>query len=744
MPRLTCFTFVLITCVGTTVRADDPPKPLTVERIFTSGEFSPQSAPAYRFRERGGMLSLKVASGRSGRDLVLTDIASGSDQILIAAHRFTPRGAEQPLNIEDYWLSKDESKVLIFTNSQRVWRQRSRGDFWVLDVTAGDVKKLGGHAPAGILQFAKFSPDGTRVAYVREGNLSVQDLGTDKITAITTDGSRMRINGTFDWVYEEELALRDGFRWSPDGRQIAYWQIDGTGVREVPLVNNLGGLYPEVQWIPYPKVGEQNPSARIGVVSAAGGETKWLDVPGDPREHYIAQMDWAGNSDEIVLQQFNRLQNTNKVFLANATSGQSVNILTETDAAWVENNNAHLEWIGDGSRFLWLSERNGWQHSYAVTRKGDVMPITQGDFDVISTVGLDPAGEGLYYMASPENATQSYLYHVKTDGTANDRLTPADQPGTHSYRLSPDAKFAVHTWSRLGEPPVTELVALPNHESVRVLTKNEPLKETLSKLPRGKSEFFRVDIGEGVQLDGWCLLPPEFDLNKKYPVLVYVYGEPAGQTVLDRWGGNSYLWHRMLSQQGYVVLSVDNRGTPAPRGREWRKCVYRQVGVLSSADQAAALRQLLKERPYLDPERVAVWGWSGGGSMTLNLLFRSSDLYRAGMSVAPVPNQRYYDTIYQERYMGLPGDNAEGYRNGSPITFAHQLKGKLLLVHGTGDDNCHFQGTEALVDELVAHNKPFAMFAYPSRSHSISERTNTTRHLYEMLTRFLNEAVPAK
>ncbi len=720
------------------------PKLLTLDRIFDSQDFRSEDAPPIQWnKRRGGYTSLETSAVKgAGQDLVWHDPASDRKEILVRAHRFIPPGAESPLAIESYTFSDDESKLLIFTNSKRVWRTGSRGDYWVLDIAAGELKKLGGDAAPATLMFATFSPDGSRAAFVRENNLYVQDLHDLQVTPLTTDGSPQIINGTFDWVYEEELNLRNGFRWSPDGRYVAYWQINTTGVREFLLINNVDNLYSQVQAIPYPKAGEKNSAARIGVVSASGGETQWLALPGDSREHYVAQLDWAGNSRELLLQQFNRLQNTNRLMLANAKSGKVRTILTETDAAWVENNNSELHWFDDHKKLVWLSERDGWQHAYAVTRAGGhATLITPGHFDVIRVEAVDSREGWLYYIASPDNPTQRYLHRVRLDGTQGQRVTPVKQAGTHGYSISPDAKWAIHTYSTFDMPPVADLISLPDHKPVRVLTENKNLKKTLAKLKRPTSEFFRVNIGNDVLLDAWCVKPPDFAMTKIYPVLFYVYGEPAGQTVLDQWGGKRYLWHLLLAQQGYIVMSVDNRGTPAPRGREWRKIIFRQVGILAPADQAAAAQAILKERPYIDPQRIAIWGWSGGGSMTLNAIFRYPDLYRAAMSVAPVPNQRFYDSIYQERYMGLPGDNAEGYRLGSAITYASQLKGELLLVHGTGDDNVHYQGTEALINELIVHNKPFTMFAYPNRSHSISERKNTTRHLYGLLTRFLNEKI---
>jgi dipeptidyl-peptidase-4 len=728
--------------------AEDPkpdPSLLTLDRIFESSEFRPKSGPTLQWnKRRGGYVSLdKPTGGGSGQDLVWHNVIGDEHEILMPAHHFVPPGGEAPLTIESFAFSDDESKLLIYANSKRVWRTRSRGDYWVLDIASGELKQLGGDVEPSTMMFATFSPDGTRVAFVHENNLFVQNVRDLKVTPLTTDGSAQLINGTFDWVNEEELGLQNGFRWSPDGEKIAYWQVDTSGVRDFFLINNVDGLYASIQPIPYPKAGEVNSAVRVGVVRSHGGETKWLDVPGDPRQHYLAYLDWAENSKEILLQQFNRLQNTNLLMMADAESGSVRVVLTETDAAWVENSNQHPHWFDNSRQLVWLSERDGWQHVYSVAREdGQARLLTPGEWDVDRVEAVDERNGWLYCLASPDNPTQRYLYRVPlAGGSSPERITPTDQPGTHSYNISSDAKFAVHTYSTFETPPIVELVSLPEHKTVRVLEDNKELKEKLAKLKRPATEFFRVEIGDGVQLDGWCITPPKLNEKKKYPVLFHVYGEPAGQTVLDRWGTTRHLWHLMLAQQGYVVISVDNRGTPAPRGREWRKCIYRQIGVLASADQAAAVRAILKNRPYLDSQRVAVWGWSGGGSMTLNAMFRYPDLYQAGMSVAPVPNQRYYDSIYQERYMGLPTGNPDGYRRGSAMNYAHQLKGELLLVHGTGDDNVHYQGSEALINELVAHNKQFSMFAYPNRSHSISERKNTSRHLFGLLTSFLNEKI---
>jgi dipeptidyl-peptidase 4 len=713
-----------------------------IDRIFADRAYeAPRFGPA-RWLPDGAAYAI-VERSAGGSEIVRYDAATGTRTVVVPAAALVPKGTGAAIDIEDYAWSADGRRLLVFTNTRKVWRQNTRGDYWVLDVASGTLTKVDESAPEASLMFAKFSPDATRVAYVRGNNIYVQQIPDGSVTPLTRDGSETTINGTSDWVYEEELNVRDAFRWSPDGRQIAYWQFDSTKVGIFSLINDTAALYPTITRIPYPKAGTTNSAVRVGVVSATGGETHWMDVPGDPRDNYVARMDWL-DAGTLGIEQLNRLQNRNDFLLADARTGKVTRAFRDESRTWVELVE-DIRWINDGDAFLWLSERDGWQHVYRVPRGGgDPVPITRFDADATDVVGTDAAGGWLYFIASPENATQRYLYRAKLNGSGvPERVTPATQPGTHSYDLAPGGKLAFHTWSQIDRPPVMDVVTLPEHRSLRTLTDPSELRTHLANVLNPPAEFVKVDIGGGVTLDGWVLTPAGLDRTRKYPVIVHVYGEPASQTVTDRWGGGRMLFHRALADAGYIVVSFDNRGTPAPKGAAWRKVIYGTVGDLSSKEQAAAIRALGRSRPYIDLDRVGVWGWSGGGSNTLNCMFRFPDLYKVGVAVAPVPDQRLYDTIYQERYMGLPQENADGYRIGSPINFAEGLQGRLLVVHGSGDDNVHYQGTERLVNRLVELGKPFDLMVYPNRTHAISEGPGTTPHIYHLIARYFLEHLAA-
>lgn len=781
-----------------------PVAELSIERLVSSA-FKPESAPAIRWLTRPGeettvaYTTIEPVAATAGqiqpaseqedarpsqeeeappKDIVRYDLHTGARTVLVSAAQLTPPGTDRPLAIDGYEWSGDRKRLLLYTNARKVWRRKTRGDYWTLDLDSQHLRRLGppasGEDGGARLMFASFSPDGTRVAYLRRDlgatrtptNLYVEDLATGAITALTRDaeirrpggGGRTVINGTADWVNEEEFGIRKAYEWSPDGRYIAYWQFDATAVRDFYLINNTDTLYPAVTPVPYPKAGTANAAVRIGIVAAGGGPTRWLSLSDDPSNHYVARIAWSPDSRELFLQHLDRPQQTLDLLAADAATGKIRHVLRERADTWVDMVE-DFDWLDDAGReFLWVSERGGWRHAYRASRNGGApQPIVRGDFDAIRLAGKDASEGWLYFIASPDDATQRRLYRVRLDGSSRvpERLTPAHAPGAHGYDLSPDGRWAVHTVSRLDAPPQVALLSLPDHRVRHVFTDNTALRAKLDALFARPAEFFRITIPDlqpaatgkraavTVQLDGWMLKPPRFDPAKRYPVLVYVYGEPAGQTTVDRWLGERGLFHRYLAAQGYIVASLDNRGTPAPKGRAWRHAVYGAVGVLAADEQAAAVRALLAERPYLDPDRVGVWGWSGGGSMTLHAMFRYPELYRMGMSLAPVPDQRYYDTIYQERYMHTPQANPDGYRRGSPITYAEGLRGKLLLVSGTGDDNVHYQITELLMNRLVALGKPFDLMIYPNRSHSINEGEGTTPHLYGTMARYITAHLPA-
>jgi dipeptidyl-peptidase-4 len=670
-------------------------------------------------------------------DIVRYDAASGARTVLVPASALVPGEGQAPLKVSDYEWSTDKRWLLLHVRHETARRNNPVGDYWLLDTTGGGLHPLGRGLSAPGLLYAEFSPDGKSVAYVHQNDLYVEPVQGGARRQLTSDGNALRLNGRADVAYEEEFSLGKAFAWSPDSSRIAYWQFDTEGIGTFYMIRNTGGVYSQVVPQQYPKPGTVISAVRVGTVSVRGGATTWFSLEGDPRQHYIPRMAWAADSSEVIIQYLNRLQNRNTVLLGKARDGKVRAVFEDADPAWINVNDP--VWVSD-QRFTWLSERDGWRHLYTVARDGSGPELrTPGDFDVISLLQVDPDSGYAYFIASPDNATQRYLYRARLSGAPQvERLTPAGADGVHAYSLSPGARMAFHTVSRFDQPPVTDVVRLPDHVVTRVMSDNHRMQAQVASAAKGEVEFFKVTASDGLELDAWMMKPPNFDPTRTYPLLLYVYSEPAGQTVQDSWGGDRYLWHLMLTQKGYVVASVDSRGANSPRGREWRKSIYRQVGLIASRDQADALSAMLTSRPYIDPARVGIWGRSGGGAMTLNALFRYPQLYAVGIAIAGPTDQRLYNAIYQERYMGLPQDNVDGYRDGSPINFAQGLAGKLLLVHGTGDDNVHYQNMEQLVDRLIQHGKQFSMMAYPDRGHGISEKPGTRLHLQTMMTDYLD------
>ncbi|MCH1926105.1 S9 family peptidase [Shewanella sp. C32] len=734
---------------------------LTLQQIFHDKAFKPERAPYFRWLDDGSGYTVLESRDKSaekpkpgeeeehgvkGSDIVFYQADGTGRKVLVSLEQLTPKDAKEALTIEDYRWSDDGNWLLVFTNAEKVWRSRSRGDYWVLNLKTNQLQQVGGATPEGkSLMFAKFSPDSQRVAYVQHNNIFMESLtGKDaakhKVTQLTFDGTDSLINGHFDWVYEEEFTIRDGFEWSPDSQNIAYWQLDSSGVKQFTMINNTDALYPTITQFPYPKAGEQNSAVRIGVVNINDAKTRWAPLPGDNRDRYVPRISWAGTSAAVMIQDVNRPQNSNVLRLFDWQHEQLSTILTEHDDAFLEWYYS-AEWEKDGSHFIWHSERDGWRHLYRVSRDGkSVVDLTPGAYDIVDLLTLNEATNSLYFTASPDHPESRYLYRANLDGTGKlERLTPAQFQGSNSYYISKDGSLAMHSHSRFDVPSSNEIIKVDGHQTIKALTDNAELKAKLATVDLPKHQFFQVNARDGVALDGWIMFPPHMDPNKKYPIIFYVYGEPWGSTVQDRWGGGNYLWSSMMAQRGFIMASIDNRGTRAPKGRDWRKSIYKKIGSITVRDQVDALDAMAKRWNVIDTERVGVWGHSGGGSSTLNLLFRHGDKFKVGAAFAPVADIHLYDSIYQERYSGNPNTDPDSYIQTSPITFAKDLTGHLLLVHGTGDDNVHYQGTEKLINELVKHNKQFEFMSYPNRTHSLSEGAGTSLHLMTLKTEFFEK-----
>ncbi len=681
------------------------------------------------------------------KEIVKIQLPSQDKTVFISRKQLITKNGDT-LVPRSFQLSPDGKLALIYTNAQRVWRFPTRGDYWLLNLATGDLKQMGKGRPAASLQFAKFSPDNKKIAFVSERNIYTEDLATGIIKKLTSDkGTKKLINGTFDWVYEEEFSCRDGFRWGPDSKSIAYWQIDANKIRDYFMLNTTDSVYSKVIPVEYPKVGEAPSPARIGVINISTAQTKWMKIPGEPDQHYLIRMEWSAPG-EIILQQVNRKQNESKLMLCNTTTGDAKIIYTEADKAWVSTINEWRsdvrgwDWIAKGNEFIWTSEKDGWRHLYRISKDGKKETlITKGNYDVIDLLNIDEKNGYVYFYASPTNATQRFLYSARLDGNfPAERMSPPGEEGTHGYEISPNGKFARHSFSNYYTPTLTEWVTLPDHKPFK---ESDDIAKKIKKENQQKSNvsFFQVKTEDGVIMDGWKVLPMNFDSTKKYPVVFFVYGEPAGTTVNDSYGTAGNFLYPNMEEDGYIQVSLDNRGTPAPKGREWRKSIYKKIGQLNIHDQAMGAKEVMKWK-YIDTTRVAVWGWSGGGSSTLNLMFQYPDQYQTGISIAPVTSSLLYDNIYTERYMGLPQENMDDYEKGAALTHAKNLKGNLLFIHGTGDDNVHYQNVEKLINELVKNGKMFQMMSYPNRTHGISEGEGTFEHLAALYRKYLREKCP--
>ncbi|MFV8343196.1 DPP IV N-terminal domain-containing protein [Flavobacterium sp. XS2P39] len=644
--------------------------------------------------------------------------------------------------VEKLIWNSTQNKVLIYTNSKKVWRANTKGDYWFFDLTTGKGKQIGKGLDASSLMFAKFSNDNKNVAYVFNHNIYLENLESGSISPLTKDGTAKIINGTFDWVYEEELNARDGFRWSPDGKSIAFWRVDATDTKYHLMINNTDSLYPFTVPVEYPKAGEKPSSVKLGVISIITKQINWIKILGEANNNYLPRMEWLTNS-ELMAVQLNRNQNQVNLYKCETTTGKATKIYQENSSTWIDVFDSSsgeydvfpCKFVDNGKAFLWSSDADGWMHIYKIAIDGKTKElITKENFDAYF-LAYNEASKNIYFSASPTDATQRYLYETSLDTKITKRNTPAQFEGTNSYRFSTDGTFAKHTNSNINRNPNSRLISLSNHERIF------PKEEDLFSIPKRDYtlEKFKIKTIDTVDLDGIIAKPLDFDPNKKYPLFFYVYGEPMSSVANDVPYFNSFI--AALIPKGYIGIALDNRGTPVMKGREWRKSIYKNIGIINTHDQAMAAKEILKWK-FIDSDRVAVHGWSGGGAVTLNLMFQYPDIYKTGIAIAAVTDQHFYDNIYTERYMGLPTENEAAYVQASPITHAKNLKGHLLYIHGTGDDNVHYKNAEVLIDELIKHNKMFDLMIYPNRTHSINEGDGTSQHLANIFMKFIQEHSP--
>jgi dipeptidyl-peptidase-4 len=666
---------------------------------------------------------------RGQQELVSYDAATGRRSVVISTKQLMPEGQSRPTSIRDYEVSGRGNAILLEAASDS-----GRGaDLWLFDTTKKALRKLVEHV-SSYGGRNSFSPDSAHILYRKQRGLFAFALQADRSVPLA------------------KLSDGIGFQsvvWSPNGNKVAFVQSDDRNVKRRAMLIPTDPTYPEVARRPFALIGTPIPVLRVGVVDVTGGPVTWVDIPEEKQGFYIGDLGWTKDSKDVLLKKLSRSRDSREFFLADAETGKVRRIYHETDPAWVEASyqaNAGLDWINGGKEFLILSEKDGWRQAFVFSREGEELRcLTPGKSDIINRGIVDQASGWFYYIASPDNATQRYLYRVRLDGAKSpERITPPDQSGSHDYDFSPDGRWALHTWSTFDTPPTTELVSLPQHETIRVLEDNRSLRDRVAPLIPRPTEFFELDIDEGVKMDAWMVKPRDFDPTQQYPVFVFVYGEPHGQTVLDDWNGGQRhtMFHRVLADIGYLIVSIDNRGTPAPKGAAWRRAVYGSLGPLSTKEQAAGLRELGRTQDYVDMSRIGIWGWSGGGSNTLNAMFREPGLYQVGIAVAPKPQPWLYNAWFQEIYMGTREDNPEGYRKSAPINFAEGLQGDLLIVHGSGETNTHIQITEGLVDRLIELGKRFDYMVYPNRNHGLGEGKGTAVHLRMLMTRYLIDHLP--
>ncbi|QDV28609.1 Prolyl tripeptidyl peptidase precursor [Planctopirus ephydatiae] len=659
----------------------------------------------------------------------VTDAPDWQSQAETRLKAIYDRGEFRAKNYRPTWLP-DSSGFII----EEFDPQTKKATRFFYEATSGQKRAWPADEKIPAPESERLSPAGTHRLVVRDRKLlSVSQANQQEILLATPAPDRF-------------VAYRNPV-WSPDGSRVLFIEADFTDVRQRSVIVPGDPSYPGVEKHRFARVGGSIEQLRVGVVNADGQQLVWLPIEIPSEGIYLGQVEWAGNSQEILVEKFSRFRDQREFLLA-TTTGQIKTIFSESNEAWVESSqgkNSGLVWIQEGQAFVVITEKDGWRHAYRCSRDGnEVTLLTSGNYDIIDRAVIDEKRGWYYFYASPDDATQKYLYRVPLDGSGQlQRITPPDQIGTHSYQFSPDATWAIHTFSTLDSPPSHELIEVEGHRVVNSLESHDDLRERMKLIGSRPAEFLKLDIGKGLVFDAWMLKPKDFDPSKKYPLFIYVYGEPHSQTVLNEWGAAQIDFHRVVADHGYVVVSIDNRGTPAPKGAAWRRAVFGCLGLLSTEEQEAGLKALAKGHPFIDTSRVGIWGWSGGGSNTLNALFRKPDSYHVGIAVVPKPQPHLYNAWFQEIFMRTREVNPDGYQKAAAINYADGLKGKLLIITGSGETNTHIQIIEGLVDRLIALGKPFDYMVYPYRDHGLREGDGTQVHVRMLILRYLMQNLPA-
>ncbi len=711
----------LLLLAATTTFARNGTKQITLEDIWRDGTFRVKAVPGFNAMKDGIHYSQQDKEGKT-QSIGIYDLLTGkktgtgmsSDEFKIA---------DSLGGIDDYSFSTDEKKILLLFRAQNIYRRS------VLHyVFAGSGKKFVLLDPEKVLH-PTFSPDGTKVAFVKENNIYYKDLQSGETIAVTTDGERNRIiNGNCDWVYEEEFGFTRAFEWSPDGKYLAYYRFDESGVPEYTMTV-YDSLYPTPYKYKYPKAGEANSLVQIKLYDLESSRTKTADI-GPQADQYIPRIKWTQDAAKLCVFRMNRLQNKLSYLLADATTGSSQTIFTEKADRYI-NINDNLQFLKDGTSFIFNSETYGYNQLFIWNWKSKKLTLlTDGKYDIESLIGIDERKQLVYYTAAEQSPMERKLYSVNFNGKSKRCLTP--ESGTHSITSCEGNKYFLDKYSTLSKPPLFYLRDASGR-IVRTLEDNAALSDKMKDYLLGNLKLIKVQ-GKATKLNAWMMTPPDFDKSKKYPVLMFQYSGPNSQQVADKFPVADYFWHQMLAEQGYIVVCVDGTGTGF-RGEDFRKQTYLHLGREESDDQIAAARYL-GALPYVDKSRIGIWGWSYGGFMASTCIFKGADVFKMAIAVAPVTNWRYYDNIYTERYMRRPQENAAGYDENAPEKMTAKLKGRFLLIHGTGDDNVHFQNSAMMVNNLIRDGKDFDSEYYPNRAHGISGG-NTRLHLYKRMTDFI-------